>query len=72
MIMGEFILYQLDDYHAIGQFMEKNGNLSWQMVVTIPPICNRIIDGGAGFEFYEIDPDDFEWNGRRVRMVVEK
>lgn len=36
------------------------------------PICNRIIDGGAGFEFYEIDPDDFEWNGRRVRMVVEK
>ena len=41
-------------------------------VDVFPPHTARIIDGGAGFEFYEIDPDDFEWNGRRVRMVVEK
>lgn len=70
--MNEFELYQLDEYHAIGQFVDKNGSLSWQMISTNAPIVNNVIDAEAGFYLCEIDPENFEWDGRRVRIKIEK
>lgn len=70
--MNEFELYQLDEHHAIGEFVDKDGHLSWQMITTNAPIINNEVDAGAGFELCEIDPNDFEWNGQRVRIWIEK
>lgn len=69
--MNDFELYQLDEYHAIGQFVNKNGSLSWQMITTNAPIANGEINADAGFEFCEFNPNDFEWNGRRVRIEIQ-
>lgn len=65
-----FNLYMLDEYHAVGQFVDKDGNLSWQMIHTNAPIINNEIDGDAGFELSEIDPNDFEFGGKRLRLLI--
>jgi len=61
----------LDDTHWIGEFVDKEGNKSWQMITFNNPIVNGVIDGDAGFSVQEIDPNDFEWNGRRVCIKKE-
>lgn len=69
--MNEFELFILDDHHAIGQFVDKDGNQSWQMITTNAPIIDGEIDLSAGFEFCEFNPNDFVWNGRRVRIEIQ-
>ena len=62
----------LDDTHWVGEFVDKEGNKSWQMITFNSPMVDGVIDGDAGFSAQEIDPNDFEWNGRRYILELSK
>lgn len=66
--------FVLDKHHMIGKFLDIENRISWQMITTNAPIIydkitnNFDVDGGAGFDMYEIDPNGFEWNGQKLRL----
>ena len=70
--------FVLDKHHMIGKFLDIENRISWQMITTNAPIINDKItnsvdvDGSAGFDMYEIDPNCFEWDGRRLRLEESK
>lgn len=68
--MFEFFI--LDEYTAIGEFIDENGNNSWQMIKTNSPIKNNIINAGDGFTIKEIDLNKVEWNGKLYKIEVTK
>lgn len=71
MINWPFKGWLLDDTHWVGKFKDKNNKDSWQMVTFNAPVVNGVIDGDAGFQLNEIDPNNFIWNGRRAYLKVE-
>lgn len=72
--MFRFRVFVLDKHHMIGKFLDIENRISWQMITTNAPIIydkitNSVdVDGGAGFDMYEIDPNCFEWNGQKLRL----
>lgn len=76
--MFKFRVLVLDEHHMIGKFLDIGNRISWQMITTNAPIIydkitNSVdVDGGAGFDMYEIDPNCFEWNGQKLRLEERK
>ena len=68
----DFYVFPLDEHHAVGLFSDKSGNSTWQMITTKKPIVDNVIDGGAGFELCEIDQNNFEFNGKRLKIILSR
>ena len=66
--------YQLDDYHIATKLTDRDGVVSWGLFTFPNPIKNGIIEYSQNLKnteiwhMDEIDPNDFEWNGRKFML----
>lgn len=68
--------FQLDNKHLLAELVDKNGEKSWWLF----EFKNEIVDGvvncdasspnGSLFNMEQINPNEFEWNGRKVCLRI--
>lgn len=74
----ELDCFQLDDYHALSKLVDKDGIYSWWLFTFQNPIKNGVVECSMNphtkefFHMEQIDPNDFEWNGRSVKLIVNE
>ena len=64
--------FQLDNKHILTELVDKDGEKSWWLF----EFKNEIVDGvvncdepfpnGSLFDMKQINPNEFEWNGRKL------
>lgn len=69
-----FGFIQLDDHNGIAQCADLDGTRKWYLFTFDDEIYNHSVtlSHNSHFTFSEIDPDNFVWNGVRVRMEVNR
>lgn len=68
--------FQLDNKHFLAELVDKDGGKSWRLFT----FNNEIVDGvvncdasspnGSLFDMEQINPNEFEWNGRKVCLQI--
>ena len=70
--------YQLDDYRVLSKLIDKDGVVSWWLFTFQNPIKDGVVKCGMNPHTKEmwcmeqIDPNDFDWGGKRVMLVEDK
>ena len=67
--------YQLDSKNFLAELEDRDGKKSWWPFEFANDIVNGTVDCDVAFQnkslwnMKQIDPNDFEWNGRRMRLL---
>ena len=70
--MIEFRGYYIDKQNMVVPGIDADGNVTWWLITFLNEVVdNTIVLGDPGKKFFdmkEIDPNDFEWNGQKLRI----
>ena len=68
----QFSGYYLDEKNIVSPAVDSEGNTRWYIVTFLNAPINGVIPigeyGEKFFDMKEIDPNDFEWNGQRLKI----
>lgn len=64
--------HYLDDKTIITPGVDEDGKVTWWLVTFTKEIVDGVItcdyEGENIFDIKEIDPNDFEWNGQKLKI----